>query len=413
MIGTLVRSKLFKGKSSGQSKTVGQMVNSSSFGKVTNPYTQFEYKNGLWDTLGDAFGFRTNQDKLREEMALKANEFNSQMQITDAQNEYNSPAAQANRARAAGINPELAGVENLGSASPGGVDTAGLSAALDPSSNGTTAMAIGQAAIGAFTNGLSLLSGIESLKGLRTQNDEREIGLLDKVFSLGRDRAIKGDVASYELSYDDYRDAYGLRNNSRTKRLYEVYRNGFREGINSASGIAERSKNRVEGAKGAGDIAALGQSGLLSQETIEDYAKFAGQYMREIQYLSSRLEWLKMAAEGTHSDRMMDYYSNLDGGLEAQAANEQNEYARRSYSSMNQQGVPEREASAAGSNADLAKAINSIQARIARESAKVVGEAYDKNAILGFLMSMFVGDVKAPFQGALSGVGKLAGAVLK
>ncbi len=413
MVGTLIRSKLFKGKSSGQSQKVGQMVNSASFGQVVNPYTEYNYKNGLWDHIGDAFGFRTNQDKLREEMALKANEFNAQMQIADAQNEYNSPSSQVERARAAGINPELAGVENIGGAAPGGVDSAAISAALDPSTNGSTAMAVGQAAIGAFTNGLSLLSGIESLKGLRIQNAEKETGLLNKVFSLGRERAIKGDVSSYELSYDDYRDAYGLRNNSRTKHLYEVYRNGFREGIESASGISERAKYRVQGTKGAGDIAALSESGLLSPDTIEDYAKYAGQFMREIQYLSSRLEWLKMAASAEDSRSMLEYYGNIDRGLEANAANEQNEYARRSYSSMNEQGVPEREAAAAGSNADLARAINSIQARIAKESARVVNSAYDKNAILGFLMSMFVGDVKAPFQSALSGVGKLAGAIVK
>lgn len=81
-----------------------------------NPYLQYNYELGLWDRIGNVFGFRTAEDQRREEMQQAAAEYNSQIASLKSEDEYNSPAAKAARMQQAGQNPDILGTEGAADA---------------------------------------------------------------------------------------------------------------------------------------------------------------------------------------------------------------------------------------------------------------------------------------------------------
>lgn len=82
----------------------------------SNPYLNFTRKDGLWDKIGDFFGFRTAQDKSWDSQLNSAREYAGQVAQLQFENDYNSPQAMAERSRQAGINPDLNGVGDVASA---------------------------------------------------------------------------------------------------------------------------------------------------------------------------------------------------------------------------------------------------------------------------------------------------------
>lgn len=392
--GLLRKVKRLDRTSTSSPQTAGEMVSGLSGGmqKIVNPYSSYSYENGLFDKLGDFLGFRTNQDKFREEMMLKANEFNAQLQSVQAQNEYNSPEAQASRSRAAGINPQLAGVENIGSASPGAVDSSGLAAALDPSANGSAAAALGSAAFSAFQGCVGVMSALESLKGMRIQNDLNEFSFIERIYGAGRKYAKDSytpDGRHFENpeSYSEYLDLYGLRNMRGSKQRFRAFERGYADMMVGALGSTELTGVREGAALSKLKEKSIERSGIESDSYIEDFSRFAGEYLKKLQYETSRLEYLKARAASTSFQNEISYN---------QAAAEL--------------GLPAAEAEAGVAEAGLSKAVAAIQSRVARESGDIVKKAFDKSPILGFLTQLFVGDVTKPFDAAAS---SLSGAASK
>lgn len=82
----------------------------------SNPYENVEYQNGILDSIGDVFGFRTAQDKFREDLALRSAEHINQVNAVAREEEYNSEAAKIARMKKAGLNPDLMGLESASEA---------------------------------------------------------------------------------------------------------------------------------------------------------------------------------------------------------------------------------------------------------------------------------------------------------
>lgn len=68
-----------------------QKMKNSGYDDIINPYLNYRYQDSLWDSLGDAFGFKTYQDRLALDMQIKAKEFMSNISKEKFDNEYNSP----------------------------------------------------------------------------------------------------------------------------------------------------------------------------------------------------------------------------------------------------------------------------------------------------------------------------------
>lgn len=75
--------------------------------RSNNPYRNYQYTRGIWDRVGDFFGFRTKEDATRDQMDLKARAYDAQTAEIEREEMYNSPEEQASRMRQAGINPDL------------------------------------------------------------------------------------------------------------------------------------------------------------------------------------------------------------------------------------------------------------------------------------------------------------------
>lgn len=165
-------------------------VSGSRFEDVvrTNPYANFSYQNGLWDKIGDALGFRTNQDKVRDQFALASAEYNAQAVQNMSEEEYNSESSQVARLRAAGLNPDLQGV-NPSSATEFAQEQ--VTPDLSSNSNAETAQSIIMNMITLATGSLGLASQWQDYAGKKIANDTAEAGL---------DSALESRARSWILS---------------------------------------------------------------------------------------------------------------------------------------------------------------------------------------------------------------------
>lgn len=83
-----------------------------------NPYANVQYRQSWIQKFLERIGFRTNKDAYLESMALQAQEYDNALLQKEYDESYNSPLAQAERERAAGLNPNLTGNVSAGESSP-------------------------------------------------------------------------------------------------------------------------------------------------------------------------------------------------------------------------------------------------------------------------------------------------------
>lgn len=81
-----------------------------------NPYRGQRYEKSPWQNILTALGFRTQADAWAENMNVQAAEYDAAIAQKAYDEQYNSATAQAERLRAAGVNPDISGGENI---SPG------------------------------------------------------------------------------------------------------------------------------------------------------------------------------------------------------------------------------------------------------------------------------------------------------
>lgn len=152
-----------------------------------NPYANYDYRHSGWQKFLESLGFRTNYDKFKESMAINAAEYDAQLAEKAHNEEYDSPLAQNQRLREAGINPDLAGETSSGSAFPMEPDPNGP---IEPESDFDSFMNLGsmvmngvQMAFGLMESGIGAISGLQALRGQRIDLDNK---VLDTAFkSLG------------------------------------------------------------------------------------------------------------------------------------------------------------------------------------------------------------------------------------
>lgn len=92
-----------------------------------NPYVNMTYHKSGWQSLLGNLGFRTDYDRWLEEAQVNANEYDAQIASIEQQNQFNSPQAEAQRMKQAGMNPDLVGLENVAESASPNVDPQGMS----------------------------------------------------------------------------------------------------------------------------------------------------------------------------------------------------------------------------------------------------------------------------------------------
>lgn len=81
----------------------------SRYQSQLSPYLNYNYQLGVWDRIGNIFGFKTGEDRYRIEMQDRARQALAGLKTDEFQNQFNSQQEQAQRMRDAGLNPDLAG----------------------------------------------------------------------------------------------------------------------------------------------------------------------------------------------------------------------------------------------------------------------------------------------------------------
>ena len=166
-----------------------------------NPYRQLEYRQSGWQRLLGNLGFRTSYDDFIDQAKINAAEYDAGIASMKFQNEYNSPAAEADRMRAAGLNPDLQGIGDVAESASPTEDPNGMPV-QDSSQQFSQVVQVTRTVMDIIPAVMSFATNLSQLKGVRLQNDLLE----NEVASKGVDLATK--FFNEGLTEADYRDAF-------------------------------------------------------------------------------------------------------------------------------------------------------------------------------------------------------------
>lgn len=236
----------------------------------SNPYLNFTRKDGLWDKMGDFFGFRTAQDKAWDSQLNSAREYAGQVAQLQFENHYNSPEAMAERLRQAGINPDLNGIGDVSSAgefaqeqtSPEFSENEDV---LNKAGNILTML------ISASGSALGIASQFKELENMNLKNDAQEISNYLQ---------LSGLVPDYISQFLLPDNPHGLMDNGGVLDVKTV--TDFATNPNFSPFLSKR--NRI----------AFGRSINQMFDSVKDYAN---RYKYQNEYLNSRKDYITSHAD--------------------------------------------------------------------------------------------------------------------
>lgn len=364
-----------------------QSVNTGMYSKVVNPYrAQLEnnsYQQSFWDRFGNWLGFNTKEDSYRLELERLANEFDASLQLQDITNEYNSEESQAERQRAAGINPDLNGVDSAAATSdtPKGADSSGLSN-IESMTTGQEIVPLVQTFSSVLTTALGDVSGmINMFQGTTARhlaNQSQMLQSMEYAYDFGGKVMEKGfttgafDAAAKEAnlanavlkdgkwidkltgneilpeekalgSYDAFLNRFGFKNNRLSKNLWKSYRSGAMDFLNGEIGrrkqfqnhnelMDEQVKTKTNEAKGF-EVDNLNPVFQPLAPFIKDNFEYcikadyyANRNLAEFERIRDAAR--KAIAENNQNKYVGDYYGELNGITAAESVNTSNQLTR-------------------------------------------------------------------------------------
>lgn len=269
---------------------------------IQNPYTPIadRWRNATRDWKRDA----------AKQATIAGAEFDADLALLDYQNLYNDPTAKAERMRAAGLNPDLVGLDGAGdSAGMSGVTgSSGISAGPNYLDRVNSLLANSQNVVS------SAFDIYEQLQGIRSralENDIRGINLDNLI----RNRAI--DFVSDAPDFTDYPDkteyAYsefdGPQLSKRSKMRYNSLKSSI---LNSQKGLTLRNKTMSDFAKSRYDLATIQGNNFYSA----DYDDMLGAIKTWNSFLN-QVEKRSQLAKYAKDKYFKDYYQNSNGTLDA------------------------------------------------------------------------------------------------
>lgn len=164
---------------------------------INAAYSGSQLKKTGMDYLANFFGARSSYDKQIAQLEQSRREALLQLKTNEAEQEYNSESATAQRMRAAGLNPDLQGLGEGSEASEfnepeAATDFSGLTTGQDLFRNFASA----------FTTAISVFSGVQSLakQGIEIANSEIESAIT------GHDSAL--DFLKSVLNTEQFKDFF-------------------------------------------------------------------------------------------------------------------------------------------------------------------------------------------------------------
>ena len=168
-----------------------------------NPYRNLTYNQSGWQKFLGSLGFRTKYDDFIEQAQINANEYDASVASLMQQNEFNSPSAEAQRMRDAGLNPDLQGIGDVAESASPAEDPNGMNlSATDEGSNLKLVASVGSTLMDIIPGIMSFATNLSQLKGVRLENDAKELAFGNSAI----DSATK--FFSEQITPEMYRDAF-------------------------------------------------------------------------------------------------------------------------------------------------------------------------------------------------------------
>lgn len=309
---------------------------------INQTYSGDQIKETGYDKFVHWLGFRSNYDKQMAQLEQNRKEALLQLKTTEAEQEYNSEAAKAARERAAGINPDLVGIEGASEAS----EFNEPEAASDLSSLQTGDDVIGGIA-SAIGTSLSMLSGIQSLQkqGIEIANEEiasavngadNTAKLISSLFTKDEFKKYfetpSGDLVDVMNFSDDTLRSLGLRSKrarSQVQKYMSDLHSSYRGQMSKYKSLDDFLSSQDAVANRLGSWYRSGSPDESTSDIVFTLRQVAD-FVKDYNYHKARFDsgyWSvknpteSAAAENAEATYKADYYSNLKGSEIASSTN--------------------------------------------------------------------------------------------
>lgn len=170
---------------------------------AANPYRNLTYNKSGWQSFLEGLGFRTKFDDFNEQAQINAAEYDAGIFSLMQQNQFNDPAAQAARMRNAGLNPDIQGIGDVAGAASPTEDPNGMNVAATDETEGLRLVStVSSSLLGIIPKTMSFLTNLSQLKGIRLENDAKELSFGSAAVDAAAKFFLEG------VTEQDYRDAF-------------------------------------------------------------------------------------------------------------------------------------------------------------------------------------------------------------
>lgn len=284
-----------------------------------NPYANFDYKHTWWQKLLEGLGFRTNYDQYKESMAVNAREYEAQLAEKAHNEEYDSPLAQSQRYREAGINPDINGDVSAGSSSPMEPDP---NAPIQPNADVDSIGQFANIVLGLFSTAVGLSQDVLSLGQIRNAVETGNIANAQGILDFGMKTAASFIPDQYPEGDSDWINrasslAFDVTSPFLSKRQQKQYRQALNALYSSAPTQASQWKSWKENATNKIDWFQTTSSKFFGDGSDEVLRIISDNIMK---YSDKIFEQGKMN-EAQSAEKQAQYLNNIDTGLQAEVEN--------------------------------------------------------------------------------------------
>lgn len=277
---------------------------------IQNPYDSIAKK---WNNATKQW----KRDAAREAI-IKGAEFDADLSLLDYQNEYNSPEAKAERLRAAGINPDLVGLDGVS-------DSSGLSGVTGslgtPTSSSDSAQFWLSNSQNILTTAFQFAQQMQAMRSSALDNDIKNINFVKALQSLKDDTTSSSMFSSFhnpDINADSSHFTSGLSRRNQ-KRLHKLMPSS-----QAYSSYNKRINDYASSSIQAGESLALGtirgNGGFDPREMAKGY-KDVAEFLEKVQKYSA-------SADAHQEKYRSDYYQYASGSSDALIDSQNNEVNR-------------------------------------------------------------------------------------
>lgn len=284
-----------------------------------NPYANFDYKHTWWQKLLEGLGFRTNYDQYKESMAVNAREYEAELAEKAHNEEFDSPLAQSQRYREAGINPDINGDVSAGSSSAMEPDP---NAPIQPNADVESIGQFANTVLGLFSTAVGLSQDVLSLGQIRNAVETGNIANAQGILDFGMKTAASFIPEQYPEGDPDWVNrasslAYDATSPFLSKRQQKQYRQALNALYSSAPTQASQWKSWKENAANKIDWFQTTSSKFFGDGSDEVLRIISDNIMK---YSDKIFEQGKMN-EAQSVEKQAQYLNNIDTGLQAEVEN--------------------------------------------------------------------------------------------